>query len=267
MRTHRTLARMGALATVALVVGLCATPSSSFSSGRLGRIGGPETHQDITEDVALGLGFTAQVAGQLRTFVGKPDWSEFFLVASCHMTRDRVSSNAAVAADSRAAARASIDVISGFRRRTIERTQTARQGSSALRALRLDEARLALGFGLHAIQDAYAHTNAIDLSGADRGAFRDALLGRVGADRLPQGLLVCSFTNWELGHPAGDAYPHDGRCKDAINAGYPEADLRMPNGMTKHAYAVDGARNASQQFLVGILNSLNAQERRLLQGR
>ncbi|HZV03211.1 MAG TPA: hypothetical protein VFF73_41285 [Planctomycetota bacterium] len=236
-------------------------------------------HSRITVAALSATGFApstySQGSGGARWIdVDQPDdMSSGFTVPRYHCTRDSVSTDrASLASASFAAFEATAAEVRARRAAIVG----ALHGVTAAQTDRIGIARAHLGYALHAIQDAYAHSNWVDLDAASRSAFESMIIGNVKPDRRRLARLsVCSWVGGLLGGSptdgAGraDLYPHDAFCKDD-DGGYPEAVKPAPHparsGETKRMAAEAGAYVATIAYLASIEKRVTAREWDLFRG-
>jgi hypothetical protein len=113
----------------------------------------------------------------------------------------------------------------------------------------------ALGRALHALQDCFSHSNAVDLPPAAQQALAQALVH--GGD-APAGLRLCGVQPGALDieRPPGDAYSHADFNKDDEEAS-PEAEAVLADGRTKHEHARALATDATRDFLADFMAGLD----------
>ncbi|MEA3136172.1 MAG: hypothetical protein QOC71_453 [Thermoplasmata archaeon] len=113
-----------------------------------------------------------------------------------------------------------------------------------------------LGNALHAIEDCFSHSNAVDLD--DPGAVVRAVNGNGSA---PGGLWLTGFLPGaeDTERPPGDAYPHGDFAKDGADKN-DEAKAVLPDGRTKFEAARDLAEEAATVFLRGWVGNATSQE-------
>lgn len=102
-----------------------------------------------------------------------------------------------------------------------------------------------LGNALHAIEDCFSHSNAIDL--ADPAVVVRAVNGEGG---YPEGLHLTGFLPGakDNEHPPGDDYSHGDFAKDSANKNA-ESSMRMADNRTKFEHARELATQAATLYL------------------
>lgn len=120
-----------------------------------------------------------------------------------------------------------------------------------------DAAVRALGRALHAVQDLFSHSNAVDLDGDARRRFTQALRGD---GPLPPDVRLVAFLPGvkDPGLP-DDPYPHDRYCKDSPRA-TAEACLPCGDG-TKFDAAVEAATQESTRLIRAFLAETGLHDR------
>ena len=126
-----------------------------------------------------------------------------------------------------------------YARQQGEGARTALAASNATGAVHL------LGNALHAIEDCFSHSNAVDL--ADPAVVVRAVNGEGG---FPQDLHLTGFLPGaqDNEHPPGDDYPHGDFAKDSANKNT-ESSTRMADDRTKFEHARDLATQAATLYL------------------
>lgn len=122
----------------------------------------------------------------------------------------------------------------------------------------------ALGRALHALQDCFSHSDAVDLGLDEQRALADAL---VKGGKAPPGLRICGIQPGapDIERPAGDAYAHAAFNKDDEEAS-PEARAVMADGRSKFEHARGLARDATRAFLTDFMAGLGPVESERLLG-
>jgi hypothetical protein len=117
----------------------------------------------------------------------------------------------------------------------------------------------ALGRALHAIQDCYSHSNAVDLAADEQARMHRVLLSGNGTP--PEGLRLTSFDPGadDPERPDGDEYNHGDFAKDKADHNE-ESKLRLPSGQTKYERAHELAVDASAAFLASFRDTVTAEE-------
>jgi hypothetical protein len=113
-----------------------------------------------------------------------------------------------------------------------------------------------LGKALHALEDCFSHSNAIDLSDPD------AVVRAVNSQGpMPGGLRLTGFLPGasDNEHPPGDDYSHGDFAKDSAEKNA-ESQLLMADNHTKYEHARSLASAAASEFLSDILARLSAGE-------
>lgn len=114
----------------------------------------------------------------------------------------------------------------------------------------------ALGRALHALEDCFSHSNAVDLE--EPGVVVHAVVGEVPP---PPGLRLTAFQpgDDDFDDPAGDDYTHADFAKDSAD-GNAESQAVMADNRTKFEAARDLATDAATLFLRGWLAERNPAE-------
>lgn len=121
----------------------------------------------------------------------------------------------------------------------------------------------ALGRALHALQDCYSHSNAVDL-GQEASAFEAALLLKGTAP--PAGLRITGFEPGadDPEDPEGDPYPHKAYAKDSADKNDESKALVEGTNETKFDGTVTLARMGTVAFLQEFTHALPEDQRAVL---
>lgn len=236
-----------ALALAALLV--AAPAAQGFASVKKG--GSP--HDEATA-VATELGWPAGAVEALQAAVRKADIDDF---APAEDDKDRIVATPVFHPSHHCDRVPPAGDRQAFQD-TVAYVHQQRGIAANLSLLDPEAALRALGRALHAVQDCFSHTNAVDLPAHDRQRLLDALL-RGGPTPAGLRLMGSDPAAHVIGLPAGDGFAHDLHNLDDHD-GSPAAGLAMPDGRTRHEAALALARDATHAFLSDFQDTLDPQE-------
>ncbi len=221
---------------------------------------GSSPHDDITA-IATHLGWPAGAVKSLQQAVREPDYDEMELdPKAAKVTRfDATELYRADHHCDRIPPAADLDAFNA----TVVYIQSQRDAAASVTGPSDAKAAMeALGRALHALQDCFSHSNAVDLSPAEQRAHHDAVLGQGPAVRA---LRLVSFQPGAADPetPPGDSYPHGDFNKDFAK-GSDEAEARLPDGRSKYEATKQLAENATFAFLQAFEASLTVAGREAL---
>lgn len=224
---------------------------------------GTSIHDAITWDGAMAAGFTRDAAAALQEAVRKPDLDEM-------RPEPRLDQPGRIDATDRYDPSHHCERVppatdaDSFRQCV---AYIASQRDEAARHLQGGDgqgAMAALGRALHAAQDCWSHSNAVDLPAEAKESLRAVLFA--GSGEAP-GLRLTAFKPGAE-HPDeadGDAYHHKGFAKDEPHQN-DESSQTLPDGRTKHQAAREEATDLTKRWLERFLEAVPAGHRELLMG-
>ena len=239
MRIYGTLCILG--------IFLCSTFASAFDSRgpNIGGISlGESIHEEITEKALKEKGFSHSVIEKIEDANTDVDWDE----TSFSLWKFKLVVNEKYRPYHHFDRLPGITHKQAFRDGANYVKQEIENVVNAILNGDKEKAMEAMGKGLHALQDFFAHSNFVDLSDKDKDKVWKALFD---PDKgIPSSLKLTGYDpkSSTPGKPENDEYPHDDYAKDSPNFNK-ECSKKLPNGKTKFKEAYDSAVEATGKFI------------------
>jgi len=222
---------------------------------------GSSVHDGITADAARSLGFPAQAIKALSQATRRPDYDD---------SKVKLLTNGSLQVETTAQyqpwhhcdrgpgttdAQAFEATVQYAQRQRELALVLARQGS-------VQDAAAAIGRGLHALQDCFAHSDLVSGGAAAERAYERTLAH--GGPPLP-GLHVTGFdpNATDTLRPPGDPFPYVSFNLDDVDSSGAAREV-LPDGNTKFEHARQDAIAATRMYLLSILDNLTAEQQAAL---
>lgn len=223
---------------------------------------GSSVHDAITADAARSLQFPAAAVDALQQATRRPDYDEGAITLAANGSVLVTANGYYVPAHHCDRVPPTSDA-DAFRATTAYISSQRVQAIAASRSGHPDDAMMALGRGLHAVQDCFAHSNIADL-----GPQQTTYVWAVSRDG--QATPELRLTGFDPKAPTpefppGDPYPYGHYNLDAPNATL-ESRLVLADAGTKFEHARQDAIAASRVYMQSVLGNLTPEQRGALDG-